>query len=72
MYITICKSTVNTSYHNFSLIAGKIDLTKDGLKIIGDDEPSLFCTWEFFEYETQATPVVKASRSVVCLEFYSL
>lgn len=43
-------------------LLGKIDLTRDGLKVIGDEEPSLFCTWEFFEYETQATPVVKSSK----------
>ncbi|XP_067934908.1 protein fantom-like [Watersipora subatra] len=45
----------------FEIHIGKMDLSKEGLKIIGDEEPSLFCTWEFFEYETQATPVVKSS-----------
>ena len=38
-------------------------LSEDGLEALGDNEPSVFATWEFYEYEIQATPVMKGPRS---------
>ncbi|XP_071176939.1 protein fantom-like isoform X10 [Mytilus edulis] len=46
----------------FEIHIQKISLSDDGLKILGDDEPLLFCTWEFFEYEIQSTPVLRGAR----------
>ncbi|CAC5421683.1 RPGRIP1L [Mytilus coruscus] len=46
----------------FEIHIHKISLSDDGLKILGDDEPLLFCTWEFFEYEIQSTPVLRGAR----------
>ena len=37
-------------------------LSVDALREIHDDEPHLFATWEFFEHEVQATPVLKGPR----------
>ncbi|KAJ8302489.1 LOW QUALITY PROTEIN: hypothetical protein KUTeg_018885 [Tegillarca granosa] len=31
-------------------------------KQLNDEEPCIFCTWEFFEYEIQATPVLRGPR----------
>ncbi|XP_076110467.1 protein fantom-like isoform X7 [Mytilus galloprovincialis] len=46
----------------FEIHIQMISLSDDGLKILGDDEPLLFCTWEFFEYEIQSTPVLRGAR----------
>ena len=46
----------------FEIHVHKVNLSDDGLKIIGDEEPSLFCTWEFFEFEIQSTPVVRGAK----------
>ncbi|XP_033626403.1 protein fantom-like isoform X2 [Asterias rubens] len=40
----------------------KISYSRDGLKVLGDDDPSTFVTYEFFEFELQSTPVVKGDR----------
>ena len=34
-------------------------LNPEALKLMNDEEPSVFCTWDFYEYEVQATPVMK-------------
>ncbi|XP_021379190.1 protein fantom-like isoform X5 [Mizuhopecten yessoensis] len=46
----------------FEIHVQKVCLSDEGVKQIGDDEPSVFCTWEFFEFEIQSTPVLKGSR----------
>lgn len=46
----------------FEIHVHKVSLSDDGMKILGDEEPSLFCTWEFFEFEIQSTPVVRGPR----------
>ncbi|XP_060079479.1 protein fantom-like isoform X2 [Ylistrum balloti] len=46
----------------FEIHVQKVSLSDEGIKHIGDDEPSIFCTWEFFEFEIQSTPVLKGSR----------
>uniref|UniRef100_A0A2C9M2E5 C2 domain-containing protein n=1 Tax=Biomphalaria glabrata TaxID=6526 RepID=A0A2C9M2E5_BIOGL len=48
----------------FEIHIDKINLSKDALEKIGDEEPNLFCTWEFFEFEIQSTPVVRGARPV--------
>ncbi|XP_063971772.1 protein fantom-like isoform X2 [Lytechinus pictus] len=40
----------------------KITFTQDGLRELGDNEPSTFATYEFFEFELQSTPVVKGNK----------
>ncbi|XP_069113817.1 protein fantom-like isoform X2 [Argopecten irradians] len=46
----------------FEIHVQKVSLSDEGIRHIGDDEPSIFCTWEFFEFEIQSTPVLKGSR----------
>ena len=46
-----------------SLASVQIMLSPEGLDALGDEEPSVFATWEFYEYEIQATPVMKGPRS---------
>ncbi|KAH9499089.1 Protein fantom, partial [Bulinus truncatus] len=48
----------------FEIHIDKITLSKDALEKIGDEEPNLFCTWEFFEFEIQSTPVVRGARPI--------
>ena len=50
----------STIYDSYFL--DKMDISREGLRILGDEEPSLFCTWEFFEFEIQSTPVVKSAK----------
>ncbi|XP_052231915.1 protein fantom-like isoform X2 [Dreissena polymorpha] len=46
----------------FEIHVSKVMLSNDATRLLGDEEPSLFCTWEFFEYEIQSTPVIRGSR----------
>ncbi|GFN89784.1 protein fantom [Plakobranchus ocellatus] len=46
----------------FEIHIEKINLSKDAMEIIGDEDPLLFCTWEFFEFEIISTPVVRGAR----------
>ncbi|BFZ12751.1 hypothetical protein BsWGS_15789 [Bradybaena similaris] len=48
----------------FEIHIQQVSLTKEALDFIGDQEPSLFCTWEFFEFEIQSTPVMRGARPV--------
>lgn len=42
----------------FEIHIHKVKLSPDGLQALADNDPALFCTWEFYEFEIQATPVV--------------
>ncbi|KAL8619480.1 hypothetical protein ACOMHN_011831 [Nucella lapillus] len=46
----------------FEIHISKVSLSEDAVRHIGDEEPSLFCTFEFFEFEIQSTPVVRGAR----------
>ena len=46
----------------FEIHIKKVILTTEALNQLGDEQPSLFCTWEFFEYETQSTPIIKSNK----------
>ena len=46
------------SAYKFMSFYYQVNLSPDGLKALGDADPALFCTWEFYEFEIQATPVV--------------
>ncbi|PVD20902.1 hypothetical protein C0Q70_19065 [Pomacea canaliculata] len=48
----------------FEIHIEKVSLSEDAVRHIGDEEPSLFCTWDFFEFESQSTPVLRGSRPV--------
>lgn len=37
-------------------------LSQEALRQMGDEEPNTFCTWEFYEYEIQSTPVLKGAK----------
>jgi len=41
-----------------------VTLSAEGVKQIGDAEPSIFCTWEFYEFEMQSTAILKGPRYV--------
>ena len=45
----------------------QVSLSQEGVKVLGDDEPALFATWEFYEFETQSTPVMKGNKYVKSL-----
>ncbi|XP_067651387.1 protein fantom-like isoform X8 [Haliotis asinina] len=47
----------------FEIHISKVNLSNDAIRALGDEEPSIFCTWEFFEFEIQSTPVVRGPRS---------
>jgi len=49
----------------FEIHVTKLVLSDDAIRVLGDEEPSLFCTWEFFEYEIQSTPVIRGRRWVL-------
>ncbi len=46
----------------FEIHVRRIVLTTEALRRLGDEEPALFATWEFYEHEIQATPILKSSR----------
>uniref|UniRef100_K1QMS1 Protein fantom n=1 Tax=Magallana gigas TaxID=29159 RepID=K1QMS1_MAGGI len=39
-----------------------VSLSPEAIKLLGDEEALIFCTWEFFEFEIQSTPVLKGPR----------
>ncbi|KAK2187638.1 hypothetical protein NP493_159g03000 [Ridgeia piscesae] len=43
----------------FEIHISKLVLSPEALRELNDNEPNLFCTWEFYEYEIQSTPVLK-------------
>ncbi|XP_053402324.1 protein fantom-like isoform X7 [Mercenaria mercenaria] len=47
----------------FEIHVTKVTLSPEAIRLLGDEEPSLFCTWEFFEYEIQSTPVMRGTSS---------
>ena len=46
----------------FEVHISSAHLSSEGLRQIGDEDPFVFCTWEFYEFETQATPIVKGAK----------
>ncbi|XP_064640394.1 protein fantom-like isoform X3 [Lineus longissimus] len=46
----------------FEIHINKMMLSDEGLRAMGDEEPAVFCTWEFYEFEIQATTVMKSGR----------
>ncbi|KAM6973328.1 LOW QUALITY PROTEIN: protein fantom [Aplochiton taeniatus] len=41
---------------------GKAALSPSALESVGDREPSTFCTYAFYDFELQSTPVVRGAR----------
>ncbi|CAD5117963.1 DgyrCDS6705 [Dimorphilus gyrociliatus] len=49
--------------HNmFEIHIKRVVLTPEAIEMIEDDEASVFCTYDFYEFETQATPVLRAPK----------
>ncbi len=46
----------------FEIHVKNVSLNSEALRALGDDEPQLFCTWEFYEFEIQSTPVLRGPR----------
>ncbi|XP_077993112.1 protein fantom-like [Glandiceps talaboti] len=46
----------------FEIHVKQINYSREALKEMGDNEPSSFVTYEFFEFEVQSTPVVKGDK----------
>ncbi|XP_074644933.1 protein fantom-like isoform X2 [Tubulanus polymorphus] len=46
----------------FEIHISKVLLSDEGLRALGDEEPSIFCTWEFYEFEIQSTTIKKGAR----------
>ncbi|MGH0150516.1 UNVERIFIED_CONTAM: hypothetical protein FKN15_047373 [Acipenser sinensis] len=44
------------------LRANRIHTVEEELRIMGDDDPMTFCTYAFYDFETQATPVVRGTQ----------
>ena len=48
-----------TSVHTYDW---QVLLSQEALRQMGDEEPNVFCTWEFYEYEIQSTPVLRGPK----------
>ena len=41
----------------------RLALTEEAVRLLGGDlQPPLFCTWDFYHFETQATPILRGIR----------
>ena len=41
----------------------RVALTEEAVRLLGGDlQPPLFCTWDFYDFETQATPILRGIR----------
>lgn len=41
----------------------RVSLTEEAVRLLGGDlQPPLFCTWDFYDFETQATPILRGIR----------
>ena len=38
-------------------------MSPEALRELADNEPNVFCTWEFYEYEIQSTPVLRGPQA---------
>ncbi|XP_013398860.1 protein fantom isoform X4 [Lingula anatina] len=45
----------------FEIHISKVTLSSEGLKQLGDEAPSIFCTYDFYEFDTQSTAVMKGA-----------
>lgn len=48
----------------FEIHIENLNLSKDGLEALGEEDPSVFLTWAFYEFEIQSTPVIKGHQQV--------
>ncbi|XP_041123696.1 protein fantom-like [Polyodon spathula] len=48
----------------FQIHISKVNFSPEALRAFGDREPSTFCTYAFYDFELQATPVVRGSQPV--------
>ncbi|KAK1163643.1 protein fantom [Acipenser oxyrinchus oxyrinchus] len=46
----------------FEIHISKVNFSPEALRAFGDREPSTFCTYAFYDFELQATPVVRGSQ----------
>ncbi|KAK2146667.1 hypothetical protein LSH36_590g01020 [Paralvinella palmiformis] len=46
----------------FEIHIKKISLSQEALRLMGDQEPNVFATLEFYEFDTQATPVIRSEK----------
>nr|XP_015224156.1 PREDICTED: protein fantom [Lepisosteus oculatus] len=46
----------------FEIHIGKVRFSPEALEALGDQEPTTFCTYAFYDFELQATPVVRGSQ----------
>ncbi|MBN3299379.1 FTM protein, partial [Amia calva] len=48
----------------FELHVERVSFSPEALQALGDREPTTFCTYAFYDFELQATPVVRGSHPV--------
>ncbi|XP_036370791.1 protein fantom-like isoform X2 [Octopus sinensis] len=48
----------------FEIHVHKVNLTTEAVSALQNTEPALFCTWEFYEFELQSTPVIRGTAPV--------
>ncbi|RXN01258.1 hypothetical protein EOD39_7342 [Acipenser ruthenus] len=46
----------------FEIHVSKVNFSPEALRAFGDREPSTFCTYAFYDFKLQATPVVRGSQ----------
>ena len=51
------------------IFLSQLVMSPEALRELGDNEPNVFCTWEFYEYEIQSTPVLRGPQWVSCWPF---
>lgn len=40
----------------------QLSLSANGVKVVGDEDAMMFCTWEFYDFEIHSTPVLKGPK----------
>ena len=57
----------------FEIHIQRVNLTKECLLHINNNEPRIFATWTFYEHDMQYTPVIKGSQpSLDCSAYYKV
>ncbi|CAI9744482.1 protein fantom-like isoform X1 [Octopus vulgaris] len=52
----------------FEIHVHKVNLTTEAVSALQNTEPALFCTWEFYEFELQSTPVIRGTACTLELQ----
>lgn len=51
-------------HHDTHVVCTQVSLTEEAVRVLDDTQPAIFCTWDFYDFETQATPIMKGIRYI--------